>query len=391
MRQAWSFLKRYTWESEKSRLILYQILLVVLAVFFVNDIVQNTLANLESRGIPLGFDFLQKPASFAVGQSLIELNYQSSFGRMYFIGLLNTLLASALGILIATFLGVFIGICSVSQNWLLKKSASFYIELLRNIPILLQLIFWYFLFTKLAPSAKESIAIGESIFISKKSVSIAYIDLTGYGWALLSIFVVSVFASYAYKKWATQKWYQTGNYIPQVLPILAIVIVPLVLFVLIFLDSERIHYPELSRFGFVNGINMIPELTVLAFGLGIYTATYIAEAVRSGIRAVDSGQHEAAYSVALNQNVIFKTIILPQALRVAIPPITSQYLNLIKNSSLGIAIGYPDLVSVFSGTSLNIVGQAIEIMFITMLTYLAMSLLVSLVMNMFNKKFNFAS
>ena len=391
MKEALYLLRKYTWESEKSRFILYQILLVALAVFFVTDIVFNTLDNLESRGIPLGFDFLNKPASFAVGQSLIELDHQSSFGRMYFIGLLNTLLASILGILIATIIGVFIGVCSVSQNWLLQKSASFYIEVLRNIPILLQLIFWYFLFTKFAPVVQESFSIGESIFVSKKSVSIAYIDISGYGLVLSFLFVISCLVAYAYKKWSTKKWYETGNYIPQTLPIISILLLPLILFIFLFIDSDRIHYPELSRFGFVGGINIIPELAILAFGLGIYTATYIAEAVRSGIRAVDKGQHEAAHSIALNYNIIFKTIILPQALRVAIPPITSQYLNLIKNSSLGIAIGYPDLVSVFSGTSLNIVGQAIEIMFMTMLTYLAISLLVSYMMNIFNKKFNFAS
>ncbi|PNH79418.1 amino acid ABC transporter permease [Vibrio diazotrophicus] len=361
------------------------IALAALALFFYT-IINNALNNLSARGIATGFDFLSQPAGFGIGLSLIEYNETFSYGRTFVVGLLNTALVSFLGIILATVIGFVLGIARLSSNWLVSRLAAVYIETFRNIPLLLQIFFWYVAVLQALPSARESMSLGEAIFLNVRGLYFpAPVFEAGSG-IVVACFIVGVIATISVGIWAKNKQRLTGQQTPMFRIGLGLCVgLPLVVYFIMGMPISA-EYPVLKGFNFKGGISIIPELAALLLALSIYTASFIAEIVRSGINAVSHGQTEAAMSLGLPRSKTLKLVVIPQALRIIIPPLTSQFLNLTKNSSLAMAIGYPDLVSVFAGTTLNQTGQAIEIIAMTMGVYLTLSLLTSLFMNIYNHK-----
>jgi general L-amino acid transport system permease protein len=374
------------WNDPAWRAIFFQVVVVAGAIAFGIFLVSNTLNNLERQGIASGFGFLSSTAGFSIGESLIEYREEHSYGRTFFVGLFNTIWISCWGILFTTILGFIIGIARLSSNFLISRLAMVYIEVLRNIPLLLQIFFWYFAVLRPLPGPRQSLALGEAFFLNNRGLAYPkpiYED--GFSlvvWAL----VIGIVATILVRRWATKRQDETGEQFPVFLTGLGLIIgLPMVVF---FIAGAPLHldYPALTGFNFTGGSVLSPEFTALLVALSAYTATFIAEIVRSGITAVSHGQTEAAYSVGLQRGLTLRLVIIPQALRVIIPPLTSQYLNLTKNSSLAAAIAYPDLVLVFAGTALMQTGQAVEIIAMTMAVYLGLSLLISTLMNWYNKK-----
>ena len=364
----------------------FQILAVISVAAFGWYLFQNTQHNLATRGITSGFDFLDSSAGFGILQSLIDYTERDTYGRVFVIGLLNTLLVSVLGIFFATIIGFVLGVARLSHNWLINKVATVYIEIFRNIPPLLQIFFWYFAVLRAMPSPRQSLSIGEAIFVNIRGLYLpGPIPADGLIAFLISLAIV-VAAWIFLGHWARVRQEATGQRFPVLWVNLALLIVLPSLAMLVFGKPFTLSFPELKGFNFVGGWTVIPELVAITFALSIYTAAFIAENVRSGILAVSHGQTEAARSLGLRQGLILRLVIIPQAMRVIIPPLTSQYLNLVKNSSLAAAIGYPDLVSLFAGTVLNQTGQAIETIAVTMSVYLAISLTISMLMNWYNKR-----
>lgn len=372
--------------NQKIRGILFQILTVIGLVAFLWYIGSNTMHNIEQRGITTGFDFLDSTSGFGISESPISYSEVDTHGRVFLVGLSNTLIISVVGIILATILGLIIGVLRLSNNWLVKKLASAYIDIFRNIPILLQILFWYNVVLKALPGPKQSIEFFETIFINNRGFIIPQPALNATTISvLLSIFIAFV-GIFFLNKWANKKQEETGENFPVLFVGLGIIIALPVIAYFVSGSNFEFDYPAFKGFNFRGGKTISPEFLALTFALVIYTATFIAEAVRSGIEAVSKGQKEAAASIGLTEYQALKLVVLPQAIRIAIPPTINQYLNLIKNSSLATAIGYPEIVTVFSGTSLNQVGQAIEIISITMLVYLTISLVVSAILNWFNHK-----
>lgn len=374
------------WNDPKYRALFFQIVLIAALAYFFYAIVQNTLDNMTARGVSTGFGFLSEPAGFDILQALIPFDSTFSFGRSFVVGVLNTLLVSALGIVFATILGFIIGVARLSNNWLISKIATVYIETFRNIPLLIQIIFWYSIIVNGLPSVRDSLSFFDSFFMNQRGISMPRPVLES-GFMLTGIAIVlGIIGSFILKRWARKRQEATGQQFPVFFSILGLIILfPLIVF---FLSGSPLTWnvPKLGGFNFSGGITIIPELVALLIALSIYTAAFIAEIVRSGIKAVSHGQSEAALSVGLTPTQNLRLVVIPQALRVIIPPLTSQYLNLFKNSSLAAAIGYPDLVAVFMGTTLNQTGQAVEIVAITMAVYLTISLLISMFMNWYNAK-----
>ncbi|WP_151670226.1 amino acid ABC transporter permease [Nitrincola schmidtii] len=369
-----------------ARSLFFQAVVLGGLLWFMLTIIGNVMTNLDSRGISTGFGFLSQPAGFGISQTLIEYNETFSFGRTFIVGLLNTLLVSALGIVAATILGVFVGISRISPNWLLRKISMVYIEILRNIPLLLQIFFWYFVVLQTLPRPRDSITFGEAIFINVRGVFVPKpMAETGFTFYVILI-VAAIIGVFVLGRWAKRRMIDTGQQFPVFWTSVGILIGTVLIGYFITGRPISLEYPELRGLNFRGGISLLPELLALWFALTIYTSTYIGEIVRSGIQSVAHGQTEACRALGLNEKQRMNLVILPQAMRVMIPPMTSQYLNLTKNSSLATAIGYPDLVSVFAGTTLNQTGQAIEIITMTMLVYLTISLSVSAFMNWFNKR-----
>ena len=379
---------RFIFTNVKLRQVALQVIFVVVHLILFLILVSNTLSNLRIRGIESGFGFLWNSAGFDILFSLIDYVSSDSITKVFFVGLLNTILVSVIGIIFATFIGFIIAICRISKNILISKIATFYVELFRNIPILLQILFWYALFISALPSQIDKsyiffdkvIIFSKGVFLPKPIFHHFYINL----WILLC----SIFSVIVFQKWHKNYQEKTGNTLPVGIISSFILILPS-LTALFSFASYDLEFPVKGRFSYTSGLHIIPELIVLAFALAIYTATYISEAIRAGILSVNKGQREAAAALGFKDNLILKLIIIPQSLRVAIPPITNQYLNLTKNSSLATAIGYPDLVNLFAGSVLNIQGRAIEIMFMTMFTYLTLSISISVFMNWYNKKVQF--
>ncbi|MGF1720876.1 amino acid ABC transporter permease [Vibrio kyushuensis] len=368
------------------RSVVFQIVAVLALFFFFYSIVNNALTNLDARGIATGFGFLDQEAGFGIGLTLIEYDETYSYGRTFFIGLLNTALVSFMGIILATVIGFSMGIARLSSNWLVSRLAAVYIEIFRNIPLLLQIFFWYFAVLQALPSPRQSMSLGEAIFLNVRGLYFPAPVMEQGSGIVIAAFIIGVIATIFISIWATNKQKLTGQQTPMGRIILLLcVVIPVIVY---FLMGSPIsaQYPELKGFNFKGGISIIPELAALLLALSIYTAAFIAEIVRSGINAVSHGQSEAAMSLGLPRSRTLKLVVIPQALRIIIPPLTSQYLNLTKNSSLAMAIGYPDLVSVFAGTTLNQTGQAIEIIAMTMGVYLTLSLLTSALMNVYNRK-----
>lgn len=365
---------------------IFQIIAIAALVFFFYTIINNALNNLDARGIATGFGFLKQEAGFGIGLTLIEYNETYSYGRTFIVGLLNTALVSVLGIILATAIGFTMGVARLSTNWLVSRLAAVYIETFRNIPLLLQIFFWYFAVLQALPSARQSLSLGEAIFLNVRGLYFPAPVLNEGSGVVIAAFVIGLIATISISIWARNKQRLTGQQTPMGRIGLGLLVgLPLLVY---FVSGMPIslEYPELKGFNFKGGISIIPELAALLLALSVYTAAFIAEIVRSGINAVSHGQTEAAMSLGLPRAKTLKLVVIPQALRIIIPPLTSQYLNLTKNSSLAMAIGYPDLVSVFAGTTLNQTGQAIEIIAMTMGVYLTLSLLTSALMNLYNRK-----
>ncbi len=374
------------WNDPKTRAIAFQVIALVLTVGFGLYIFDNTQTNLRRLGIASGFDFLGSPAGFDIIQTLIPYSASSSYGQVFWVALLNTLLVALLGVILATLLGFVIGVARLSKNWLIAKLALVYIEIFRNVPLLLQIFFWYFAVLRAMPAPRQSLSLGDAVFLNIRGLYLPMPEFqTGFGWVLVAL-AVALGLSVAIARWARRRQMATGQPFPVLATTLALLLgLPLLVFVL---AGAPLHWqlPELRGFNFQGGWVVIPEMASLLLALTVYTAAFIAEIVRAGIQAVSHGQTEASFSLGLNTGLTLRLIILPQALRVIIPPLTNQYLNLTKNSSLAAAIGYPDLVATFAGTTLNQTGQAIECIAITMAVYLSISLLISLLMNMYNRR-----
>ncbi|HIQ15326.1 MAG TPA: amino acid ABC transporter permease [Leucothrix sp.] len=374
------------WNDPKYRAMFFQILLISALAYFFYSIIQNTLDNMTARGVSTGFGFMSEPAGFDILQTLIPFDSTYSFGRSFLVGILNTLLVTALGIVFATLLGFIIGIARLSNNWLISKIANVYIETFRNIPLLIQIIFWYSLIVGSLPAVRDSFSLFDSFFLNQRGINIpSPIYESGFIYTAIAL-IVGIIGSFILRIWAKRRQAATGKQFPIFFSILGLIILlPMLVY---FITGSPITWdvPKLGRFNLQGGATVIPELVGLLIALTIYTAAFIAEIVRSGIKAVSHGQSEAALSVGLTPGQNLKLVVIPQALRVIIPPLTSQYLNLFKNSSLAAAIGYPDLVAVFMGTTLNQTGQAVEIVAITMAVYLTVSLLISMFMNWYNAK-----
>jgi general L-amino acid transport system permease protein len=375
------------YNDPRVRSVVYQLGLAAIIAFLVWGAVSNAIEHLQKAHIASGFGFWNQKAGFDISQSLIPYSSTlSTYGTAFWVGLLNTLLVAGLGIVFATILGFVVGISRLSKNWLLSRVAGGYVETIRNIPLLLQLLFWYNGVLKALPELRDSYAFAGGFYINNRGFYIPNpVARPGFGWVEL-VFVIGIIASVAFYYWARQRQMRTGQQAPVLLVTLGLVIgLP---FVVLLLAGVPIHYesPQAGRFNISGGIEVVPEFAALLFGLSIYTAAFIAEVVRAGILAVSQGQSEAAYSLGIRPGPTLRLIVVPQAMRVIIPPLTSQYLNLIKNSSLAVAIGYPDLVQVFTGTVLNQTGQAMEVVAITMAVYLTISLVTSGLMNLYNRR-----
>jgi len=370
----------------KVRGIIFQAVAVACVAWMLFYFISNALHNMETRGIATGFAFLENRASFGIAQTLISYSEDDTYGRAFIIGLLNTLLVSVIGIIFATALGFLVGIARLSKNWLLSRAAAVYIEIFRNIPLLLQIFFWYFCVLRNLPAPRQSMSLGDAFFLNVRGLSIpAPVIESGFSF-VVGAFIVAIIAIVVLRKWAKKRQYLTGQIFPVFYSGLGLLIgLPLLTFLF---SGMPLHWelPELKGFNFRGGFTIIPELFSLAVALTIFTAASIAEIVRSGILSVSKGQVEAASALGLRGGLTLRFVIIPQAMRVIIPPLTSQFLNLVKNSSLATAVGYPDLVSVFMGSTLNQTGQAVEIIAMTMAVYLTISLVTSALMNMYNAK-----
>ena len=368
----------------KVRAVFYQLVLLAVTLWLGYEFALNAKANLDAQKITSGFGFLENSAGFSVNQSLIPYDESDSYGRVFLVGLLNTLLVAVIGIVLATILGFLIGIARLSPNWLVARLAGGYVEMIRNLPLLFQILFWYLAVLGALPAPRNSIALFGVIFLNNRGILVpAPIAGQGAG-VVVAAFAAGLIATVALRVWARRRRARTGRPFPMV-RIGYVVLLGLPLIVLVAMGFPiAFENPELRGFNFVGGIRLIPEFVALLLGLTIYTAAFIAEVVRAGVLAVPRGQTEAALALGLRRGLLLRLIVLPQALRVIVPPLTNQYLNLTKNSSLAVAIGYPDLFAVFAGTTLHQTGQAIEIIAITMAVYLSISLLTSGLMNWYN-------
>ena len=373
------------WNDPKIRSALVQVIMVLAVGFFVYEIVDNTITNLTKRNISTGFGFLNKSAGFDLIQTLIAFSSESSYGRALFAGFLNTLMVSSLGILLATLLGFIIGIMRLSRNWLVSSIATLYIEAIRNVPLLLQMFVWYGVVLKSLPGPRQAINISDMFFLSNRGLNMPDTIFGDSSWLGLAGLAAGIVGAVVLRSWARKRQAATGQPFPYVLTGIAMILVLPILGLLVAGWPITFDYPVLGGFNFTGGTVIIPEFMALLVALSIYTASFIAEIVRAGIQAVSHGQSEAAHALGMRSGITTRLVVIPQAMRVIIPPLASQYLNLTKNSSLAVAIGYPDLVAT-GGTVLNQTGQAIEIVMIWMVVYLSLSLLTSSFMNWFNSR-----
>ncbi len=374
------------WRHEKSREIIVQIIVLFFLGWFISWLVMNVNANFEALGKDISFEFLFIPAGYDINQYLIDYDSRDSHLRAGIVGLLNTGLVAFFGIILATVLGIALGIIRLSKNWLASKIAYWYVEFTRNVPILLHILLWHGIIINTLPHPRKAISLGEVTFLSNRGFYIPK-PLAESGIELVYLFlVVAIIFSILFAKYCKKKQDLTGVQYPVFwINFSVIFFLPLIAFFLSGMPVS-LEIPALKGFNFRGGMHMSPELAALTFALGIYTAAFIAEIVRAGILAIDKGQREAAESIGLKPSKVMNLVILPQARRVIIPPLTSQYLNLTKNSSLAIAIGYMDLVATLGGISLNQTGREMETMLIVMLIYLSVSLSISALMNWYNSK-----
>jgi general L-amino acid transport system permease protein len=364
----------------------YQLVVAALLVWFIVEFIFNARANLEAQKIASGFGFLENTAGFGINQTLISYSEQDTYGRVLLVGVLNTLLVAGLGIVFATILGFAIGVARLSPNWLLARLAGGYVEVIRNLPLLFQILFWYLAVLGTLPGPRQSFSLFDEVFINNRGI-ILPAPIAGEGMRYVALALLAgVLAAIALRFWGRRRQEATGAQPALLWPSLALILgLPLAVFFGLGMPLT-FETPVLRGFNFVGGVRLIPEFIALLVALTTYTAAFIAEVVRAGILSVPKGQTEAAMALGLRRGFILRLVVVPQALRVIVPPLTNQYLNLTKNSSLAVGIGYPDLVAVFAGTTLNQTGQAIEIIGITMAFYLITSLITSTLMNWYNAR-----
>ena len=375
------------WNDPQARALFFQVIVLGGLLILGGVIVNNTMANLERQGIASGFGFLDTTAGFAIGYSpFLEYSEENTYFRALTVGLLNTILVATIGVVFATVLGFIMGVARLSNNWLIAKLALVYIEMMRNIPLLLQIFVWYFGVLRPLPGPRQSVEFFDSIFANNRGLFLPkpiYED----GFIVIVIaFFVAVFGILYLVKWARKRLDATGQIFPVFWTSIGLLIGLPLLAALVMGFPMTWEYSELKGFNFVGGMEVPPELVSLTLALATYTAAFIAEIVRAGITSVNKGQTEASYALGLRPGPTLRLVVIPQALRVIIPPLTSQYLNLTKNSSLAAAIAYPDIVLVFGGTVLMQTGQAVEIIAIIMGFYLFVSLAISMFMNWYNDK-----
>ena len=382
--------KNFKIDFKNKKRLIPQVLTLAFIISVIAYFSYNAQINMGNRGISFGYGFLSQEASFDITFSMIDYDGSYSYARAFLVGLLNTLLVSVIGIILCTILGVTIGIGRLSQNYLIAKAAEWYVEIFRNVPLLLQIFFWYYGALRLLPMPENAISFNDISFLTIKGWYIPKFLWTNFSIFFSSV-IVSIIAIFFVFKHAKKQREEFGKHVPAGWISIAIFFIIPALTFLIGGVTLNFQYPELNQlsdtvFNFKGGISIIPELISLALALSMYTATFVAENVRAGIQGVGKGQKEAAARIGLTKGQILKLVVMPQALRIIIPPTTNQYLNLTKNSSLAAAIAYPDIVLVFAGTALMQTGRAIEIISITMGTYLFLSLTISVLMNTYNKK-----
>ncbi len=376
--------RRLSWNDPFTRGVIYQVLILGMLGFCVWYLVSNTLHNLAVRNISTGFGFLDREAGFAIGESSIAYTPSDTYGCAILVGLINTLKVSVIGIVAATLIGTVLGIARLSRNWLISRLAGLYVEVMRNVPLLLQLFFWYALITEALPGPRQALNPVSGVFLSNRGLKLPTLQGDGLNWLLLGL-GAAIVAVVLLAHWARRRQEQTGRIFPVARASAALLLVLPAAALLLSGAPIALDVPELRGFNFAGGLTLSPEFAALLAGLIIYTSAFVAEVVRSGIQAVGKGQWEAAQALGLTRSRMMRLVILPQALRVIVPPMTSQYLNLTKNSSLAVAIGYPDIVSVVN-TTLNQTGQAIEGILIIMAAYLTVSLSISIFMNWYNNR-----
>jgi len=369
----------------KLRGYLSQIIVVGLLLWGLYEIVVNTQANLKKLNQSFGFDFLSQASGFDLSTALVYFSSNSTYGRALWVGFLNTVLVAVIGIFLTTILGFVLGVMRLSNNWVVSRFATLYIEIVRNIPLLLQIFIWYALVLKPLPGPKQALNIANSIFISNRGIIMPHPSFGDSTWIAILMLVAALIGTWVYRRWARNEQEKTGQARPVWLVSIPVIILAPVVGLLIAGWPLTWDYPELAGFNFKGGMTLVPEFIALLLALVIYTAAFIAENVRSGILAVSHGQTEAAHALGLDNGKTLRLVVIPQALRVIIPPMASQYLNLTKNSSLAVAVGYPDLMYA-GGTVNNQSGKAIEVFSILLIVYLATSLLTSLFMNWFNSR-----
>lgn len=374
------------WNDARARAVFLQIIMVILVVAGFAYIADNTITNLRRLNISSGFGFLGTTASFDIGFTLISYSAASTYGRAFLVGLLNTLFISSIGVVLATILGFTVGVLRLSNNWLISKLMGAYVEVMRNIPLLLQIFFWYFVIINTVPGPRGSLSLPLGVMLNNRGLySPDPTFLPGF-MATPIMLILAIVGSIILHRWSRKRQEATGQHFPSILTGLGMIVCLPVIAFLVTGKPVSWTFPELRGFNLQGGIALPPEFVALLMALVIYSSAFIGEIVRAGILAVSKGQTEAAYSLGLKPSFTLRLVIIPQALRIIVPPLTSQYLNLTKNSSLAAAVGYPDLVHIFAGTTLNQTGQAIEIIFITMMVYLTISLSISAFMNWYNQR-----
>jgi general L-amino acid transport system permease protein len=372
--------------SRRFRDIGLQALLVAVVGGLAYAAIVNAAQNLAHAHIASGFGFWNNSAGFDISQTLIPYSSSTStFGNAFWVGLLNTLLVASLGIVFATVLGFIVGIAQLSRNWLVAKLARGYVELIRNIPLLLQILFWYNAVLKALPELRGSVALPAGSFLNNRGLFLPRPQFAASFIPVLVVIFIAVVAAIGFALWARRYRDRTGQRLPVFWTASGLIVGLPLAFIFLTDIPIRFSYPQLGRFNILGGVEILPEFAALLIALSVYTAAFIAEVVRAGVLAVPQGQIEAAQALGLRPRTTLRLVVVPQAMRVIVPPLTGQYLNLIKNSSLAVAIGYPDLVQVFAGSVLNITGQAVEVVAITMAVYLVISLITSLLMNLYGR------
>jgi general L-amino acid transport system permease protein len=371
--------------SPKVRGIASQVIVVLLLAWGLYEIVGNTQANLKKLNQNFGFDFLTQASGFDLSSSLIEYSSSSTYGRALFVGLLNTVVVAILGIIFATIIGFIVGIMRLSKNRVVAGAATLYIEIIRNVPLLLQIFMWYALVLKPLPGPKAALNLWDSLFISNRGIVMPHPNFGPGAWLAAAALAVALLGTWLFRRRARKIQEDTGKITPIWLISIPIIVLSPVVGLLLAGWPLSFDYPELKGFNFAGGMTIVPEMMALLIALTVYTATFIAETVRGGILAVSHGQTEASSALGLSRNHALRLVVVPQAMRVIIPPLASQYLNLTKNSSLAIAIGFPDFMYA-GGTVNNQSGKAVEVVFILMVVYLSLSLLTAAFMNWFNSR-----